>query len=963
VNPLDTPSPSEGHRPGDLGPWTVAVDRVLADLGSDAVSGLTGDEARVRRGRTGPNELPTATPTPGWRRVLGHLADPVVQLLLGAIVISTVAWLIEGADGLPLDALVIAVIVVANAVIGELQERRAESALAALRAITRNEATVVRAGETVRLPAADLVPGDIIVLSSGDIVPADARLIEAAALQTAEAALTGESVPVTRSTGPVPVDTVLAERSSMVHSGTIVVGGRGRAVVTATGLDTEVGHIATLLEATEEEPTPLQREIARVGRTLGLLVVVIAVVVVAVIAATNGIRSSADLVEALLIGVSLAVAAVPEGLPAVLSVVLALGVERMSRRNALVKRLVSVEALGAATIICSDKTGTLTRNEMSVRRMLLPSGRVDVTGVGYGPDGNASVGEHDGEPTEAVLDDARWALIVGVLASDATVRADGVGWVAVGDPMEAALVAAATRLGVGNGSGGAVDRLRRSDEIPFSAERRLMSTINRVDGPDGDEGDGVVGGAVVAVKGAPDRVVDRCRWERRGGRDLAIDEDRRRWWGEAVEGLAAEGLRTLAIACRHLDGADPTGDVEEDLVLLGIVGLVDPLREEAVDAVELARRAGVKVAMITGDHPVTARRIAGELGILEPDGRVVTGTELADADDETLAELVRTSTVYARVTPEHKLRVVRALQAQGDVVAMTGDGVNDAPALKAASIGVAMGITGSDVSKEASDMVLADDDFATIVAAIQEGRAIFHNIRSFLRYLLSSNIGEVLTVFLGVVGAGVIGLTSAADGDVAVPLLAAQILWINLVTDSAPALALGVDPPGPGLMDRPPRTLGRRIIDRRMRHGIALTGITMAVATLAMLDLQLPGGLLGGPWWGSGDLATARTGAFTVLVLTQLVNTVNARSDVDSIRGRLLVNRWLVGAVALSLALQVAVVHLPWLNEPFGTAPLGPLDWLVAVVLALSVVVVSEIRKVALRRGLRRRLDADLGGR
>ena len=965
--------PLRAHRTDPA--WAIASDRVVEALATDPERGLSDEQVSQRRSFFGSNELPTDAPLPWWRRVASHLADPVVELLLAAIAVATVAWLVEGADGLPLDAIVISVIVVANAVIGELQERRAASAMAALRALTRNEATAIRNGAAIRIPAADLVPGDVIALSTGDVVPADARLLQARALQTAEAALTGESSPVVRTTAPVPTDTLLADRTPMVHSGTVVVGGRGRAVVTATGLDTEVGHIASLLEATESEPTPLQDEIARVGRTLGAAVVVIAVVVMAVIALVNGLDTGADVIETLLIGVSLAVAAVPEGLPAVLSVVLALGVQRMSGRNALVKRLVSVEALGSATIVCSDKTGTLTRNEMLVRRVVLGAGTLSLTGTGYGPDGDVldDAGDHHrGDETGEVLDDARWALTVGALASDATVRWDGDRWTAFGDPTEAALVVAAGKLDA------RTDGFERAAEIGFTAERKRMSTINL---PATQPGAVADDRAVVAVKGAPDRVVERCRWERRAGADMAIDEARRRWWDAAVDDLAAQGLRTLAIATRTLDdgerrrhiggpGSGPDGTVdpgpatpmedaaadeaaealESELVLLGVVGILDPPRAEAAEAVELARRAGVRVAMITGDHPVTAGRIAVELGIAGPDDRVVSGTELADIDADSLADLVGHATVYARVAPEHKLRIVQALLDQDEVVAMTGDGVNDAPALKAANIGVAMGVTGSDVSKEAADMILADDNFATIVAAIHEGRAIFHNIRSFLRYLLSSNIGEVLTVFLGVVGAGLIGLTDAATDGVAVPLLAVQILWINLVTDAAPALALGVDPPSEDLMRRPPHVAGQRIIDARMQWGIGLIGLTMALATLAMIDLKLPGGLLGGPWWGDDDLVSARTAAFTVLVLAQLVNTVNARSDVTSIRGQLLVNRWLVAAVALSLALQVAIVQWPALNGPFGTTPLGLTDWLVAASLASTVAVVSELRKAVLRR-------------
>ncbi len=928
--------------------WTMEVEQLVEQFETDPETGLGDEEAARRLLADGPNELPASAPPPWWRRLLGHLADPVVYLLMAATAVSVAAWMIEGADGLPFDAIAIIVIVIANATIGYLQERKAEAAMDALRALTRNEATVIRSGVTSRLSAVELVPGDVVLLTAGDIVPADARLVEVVAVQAAEATLTGESAPVLKSADPTPAETPLGDRSAMVHSGTIVVTGRGKAVVTATGTDTEVGRIADLLGTTESEPTPLQSEIAHVGRVLGGLVVAIAVVVVITIVVLDGVRTGSDLVEALLIGVSLAVAAVPEGLPAVLSVVLAIGVQRMSRRNALVKRLVSVEALGSATVICSDKTGTLTRNEMMVRTLVVPSGELTFAGSGYDP----GIGfESSGiEPDDRnALGEARWALAVADLASDASIRLDDDRWIAVGDPTEAALMTARAKLGVDESSD-VVDHLRRTNEIPFSSERRLMSTIN----VDGDRM------SILAVKGAPDRVVGRCRWEYRGGRPSPLDAGRRQWWNERFEALADEGLRTLALAHRTLGDEEaitnqsppPVGlaEIERDLVLCGVVGIIDPPRLEARDSIALANQAGIRVIMITGDHPGTARRIATEVGIIDGGGAVVTGRQMATVGGSALNDMVHSTSVFARVAPEQKLTIVQALLAQGEVVAVTGDGVNDAPALRAASIGVAMGVTGSDVSKETADMILADDNIATIVAAVHEGRTIFHNIRSFLRYLLSSNIGEVLTVFLGVVGAGLIGLTDAASDGVAAPLLAVQILWINLVTDTGPALALGVDPPSDDLMNRPPRDLGRRIIDRRMQLGIGIIGTTMALASLVMLDLKLPGGLLGGPYWGSGDLVTARTGAFTVLVLLQLVNTVNARSEVESIRGRFLINPLLFAACALSLGLQVAVVHVPWLQKPFGTAALGPTDWLVACLLALSVTVVSEIRKLVLRR-------------
>ncbi|MCP3990277.1 MAG: cation-translocating P-type ATPase [Actinomycetia bacterium] len=934
------------------GPGATPVEEVIAAFATDSVDGLTRAEAADRLAQWGPNELPHTDPVPGWRQLIGHFADPLVYLLLAAIVVSLIAWVGEGARGAPFDAIVIAVIVVANAAIGYFQEAKAEQAVAALRDLTQTEATVVRDGAPRRVAAAELVPGDVVVLADGDVIPADARVVEASLLRVAEAAVTGESNPVTKTTDPVAPDAPVGDRTGMVHSGTAVVLGRGRAVVTATGSATEVGRIATLLDETEDEPTPLQREITRVGAVLGVAVVIIAVVVVTTLIVVDGVRTGSELVAAALIGVSLAVAAVPEGLPAVLSLVLALGVQRMSQRNALVKGLPAVETLGSATVICSDKTGTLTRNEMMVRRLVVPSGEIELSGSGYDPGGELL---HDGVPLpisdstvgpvglqRALVDEAQWALVSGGLASDASIGvSDGV-YRPIGDPTEAALIAAQPKAGIDRATLGR--RFVRTAEIPFTSERKRMSTIQA----DHERGDQLM----MATKGAPDLLIDRCRAERRAGRVVALDEERRQWWLDAVDGLARQALRTLAVAYRPLTNTELEGvvevdeSVEDELILLGVVGIIDPPREEARVAVAAAHQAGIRVVMITGDHPSTAGQIAVELGISSPGDRVFGAADLAGISESDLASMAGQATVYARVDPEQKLRIVQALTSQGEVVAMTGDGVNDAPALKAATIGVAMGITGTDVSKEAADMILTDDNFATIVSAVSEGRAIFHNIRSFLRYLLSSNIGEVLTVFLGVVGAGVIGLADNAGDGLTAPLLAVQILWINLVTDTGPALALGVDPPLSGLMDRRPRRAGERVIDRRMQVGIGVVGLTMALATLAMIDLRLPGGLVE----GSGDLATARTAAFTTLVLAQLANTFNARSDTESAWGRLTINRWLLVAIVGSLALQVVVVHLPALNEPFDTVPLGITDWLLAAVLATSVIWVSEVRKWILRR-------------
>jgi P-type Ca2+ transporter type 2C len=904
--------------------WAMTTDEVVTALAGDPVAGLTSTEAARRLVAVGRNELVAMPPVPTWRKILAQFRDPLVYLLIVAVIVSLVAWIAEGADDVPYEVIVIAGIVLANAVLGYVQEARAEQAVAALQRMSAVRAHVVRDAAVVDVPTAEVVPGDVLVLSEGDAVPADARLVEVATLRLAEASLTGESEAVLKSVTPVDAATSLGDRTPMVFAGTAVASGRGRAVVTATGMLTEVGRIATLLQRADDVETPLQREVQRIGRILGIAVVVIAVIVTGSILLTSEIDGASDLVDVLLVGVSLAVAAVPEGLPAVLSVVLALGVQRMAEQRAIVKKLSSVETLGSASVICSDKTGTLTRNEMTVTTLVTAGGTLDF------PTGDTArmidLDGRSGDEARASLDAARFA-------NDAELARGGAG-AARGDPTEIALLVAAARASVGGPMPPVPERI---GEVPFSSERKLMSTIHRQD-------DGTV---CVYTKGAPDALLLHCTHELDGAEERPLTTERRAELLATVADLADRALRTLALARRRLVDdtwrSDP-GSVEAGLTFLGVVGIIDPPRAEVAGSIAEAHAAGIRVVMITGDHPLTARRISQELGIVGDDDAVLTGPELVALDDTSFARAVREVSVFARVEPEHKLRIVDALQDDGEIVAMTGDGVNDAPALRAADIGVAMGIAGTDVSTEASDMILADDNFATIVAAVREGRGIFTNIRTFLRYLLSSNFAEVLTMFLGVVLAGWFGL-DAADGAIAVPLLATQILWINLLTDVAPALALGVDPPSEDVMLRPPRRLEDRIIDTEMQIGIAFIGVVMAAVTLVALDLYLPGGLVD----GSSDLAEARTVAFTTLVLAQLFNTINSRSDRVSAFDHLFVNPWLWGAIAVSLLLQVAVVHAPLLNEAFTTTPLSLGDWLACTALASCVLWAGELRKLVRR--------------
>ena len=914
-------------------PSTIDVAEIARLLATDIDVGLSTEEALRRLVEHGPNELRAAAPTPTWRRVLAQFQDPLVYLLLGAVVIALLAWAIEGRAGWPVDAIVISLVVTLNAVLGYVQEAKAGNAVAALARMTAVTSSVIRDGRMQRVASAELVRGDVIFLGEGDAVGADARLVQAATLRILEASLTGESEAVLKDPTRLGAPAALGDRHNMVFKGTAVTQGSGRAIVTATAMATQVGAIADMLEATADEPTPLQNEVARIGRMLGIAVVIIAVVVVATVLLLSEVRTASDVITVLLLGVSLAVAAVPEGLPAILSVVLALGVQRMARRNAIVKKLSSVETLGCATVICSDKTGTLTRSEMTIERVMTASGGTRITGVGYSPEGRI---EHAGRELPAGPLRAEHIVVLsgGSLAGNADLRQTAGGeWEIQGDPTEAAFLVAERKLGATERR---ERRFERIGEIPFTSDRKMMSTIER-DHEHGDE-------LIVVTKGAPDVLLERCTRARVGTDVVAFDDALRARAVADVDTLTDEALRTLAVAYRPLEPSeDPQASpaLERDLIFVGTVGIIDPPRAEAGAAIREAHRAGIRVMMITGDHPRTAARIAADLGIVETGAKALTGAELDALDTAGLAAAVRETSVYARVAPVHKLRIVDALRADGNVVAMTGDGVNDAPALKAADIVVSMCVTGTDVTKQAANMILADDNFATIVDAVHEGRNIFDNIRKFLRYLLSSNMGEVLTVFLGVVGAGVIGLTRTGEA-VVLPLLATQLLWINLLTDSGPALAMGVDPETDDVMARKPRRPTERAIDARMWAGVVVIGLVMAVVTLLTLDIYLPGGLVE----GTQDLATARTAAFTVLVLAQLFNCFNARSETTSAFRHLFVNPWLWGAIALSLALQIAVVHVGVLNLAFGTVPLAADQWLVCVAMASGVLWFSELRKL-----------------
>ncbi len=754
----------------------------------------------------------------------------------------------------------------------------------------------------------------------------------------------------------------LGDRSNMVFNGTSVTQGTGRAIVTGTGMNTQVGKIADLLQSTEDDTTPLQKEMNHVSKILGIAVCIIAVVVLVALAVLEGFHSVHDVIDSLLLAVSLAVAAVPEGLATILTVVLALGVQRMAAHHAIVKKLHSVETLGSASVICSDKTGTLTRNEMTVERVVVPSGEVELTGTGYAPEGDMVSLNGDAVP-ENIAQEVYATLGAGTLANDGELREGpkpGT-WEIVGDPTEVSLVVAARKTHADK----RFHHFTRVAEIPFTSERKRMSVITKNDTDSGK--------LTVFAKGAPDVLLSYCDRIFVNGAVRKLTEGDRQDILKKVEELSREAYRTLGEAYRPLETAslsevpgirtNAAGDVsdiseqadviEHQLVWTGMVGIIDPPRVEVRDAVAEAHRAGVRTVMITGDHPLTAARIASDLGIIEQGGKALTGDELDSMDEKQLDKATSEVSVYARVAPEHKLKIVESLQRQGNIAAMTGDGVNDAPAVKAADIGVAMGITGTEVTKQSAKMILADDNFSTIVAAVREGRGIFDNIRKFLRYLLSSNVGEVFTVFLGVVLAGFLGIKNPDSVGVTVPLLATQLLWINLLTDAAPALAMGVDPTTEDVMNRKPRKLTDRVIDGAMWGDIVYIGLIMAIVTLIGMDMHLSGGVftdrsvdaLG----HDAQMVEARTMGFTILVFAQLFNAIASRSHLQSAFKGLFSNKWLWGAIALSIVLQLLVIYVPWLNTAFGTTPLPPMAWLECIGLAAIVLVASEIRKIFLR--------------
>ena len=887
-------------------PWHALDGQVVLERLGSTEAGLESDEARRRLATSGPNEISARRPVRWPAVLLAQFRNVLVLILLGAAALS-------GALGHGVDSVVIAVIVLFAVGLGFVQEFRAERAMEALGRLAAPAASVRRGGLPERVPARDLVAGDVIVLAAGDRVPADARLLLAVNLRVEESALTGESLPVDKQTRTL-ASAVLAtgDRLNVVHAGTTVASGRGVAVVVATGMHTEFGRIAGLLETVAESPTPLQQNLDRLGVVLGRT----AFLLVALIAGAGYLRGL-PLLDMLLFGVALAVAVVPEALPAVVTVSLAVGVQRMVRRHALVRRLTAVETLGSTSVILTDKTGTLTRDEMTVRTIYCAGRACSVSGAGYAPLGDFC--DEAGAPLQpaGVLDEL---LRAACLVNDARLLQTGTTeapvWSIRGDPTEGALLVAAAKGGLWREQ--LEQQFPRLREEAFAAETRRMATVH-----------GGAAGLFACVKGAPEVVLAACTRQRLETGTVMLDPAAREQLLAIAHGLAAQALRVLAIATRECKGVD---DELAELVFLGFAGMSDPPRAEAREALARAAEAGIRVVMITGDHPLTARAVAEELGLPGAQS-VLQGTVLDTLDDAAFARAVRETAVFARVSPAHKLRIAQAWQAAGCIVAMTGDGVNDAPALKQADIGIAMGLSGTDVSREAAAMTLTDDNFASIVAAVEEGRGVFDNIRKYLMYLLSSNIGEI-------------GLMAAATlAGLPLPLAAVQILYVNLATDGLPAMALAVDPPEPGLMRRPPRDPRAGVFSRHVVLLMLLGGGWSALVNCALFAWALP---------GEGGLPHAMTLCFVSLVMIQLVKAYSFRSDRESLLRLPFANRWLNLAVGWELAMLVTIVSVPSLSGLFELAPLGARDWLLAVTAAFTVVPVIEAGKWLVRRSLAR---------
>ncbi len=863
------------------------IEDIFKELSANK-DGFTEAEAAEKLKKYGLNEIKEEKKISPLKIFLQQFNSAVVYILIAALAISIII-------GEEIDAVVIGVILILNSLFGFYQEYRAEKSIEALKKMASLKATVIRDGKEQEIDAKLLVPGDIVKLAEGDKIPADSRIFELANLQTQEAALTGESTPVKKELKILAEKTPLADRINMVFSGTIITSGKGKAIVTGTGMSSEIGKIATLIQETEQEKTPLQKKLNQLGRWLGALTIIISIVVF-----SGGVLNGGNLMEFFIVAVALAVAAIPEGLPAVVTIGLSIGSQRMVKRNALIRKLPSVETLGSTTVICSDKTGTLTKNEMTVKKIYASGKVIDVTGSGYKIEGEFLLNNKKISPDEIGL-----LLKIGALNNDASINGSKV----IGDPTEAALIVSAAKAGINRDA--LQKKYAREDEIPFSSERKIMTTFHNIDGEN-----------MAYAKGAPEVILNLCASAYENGRVIRLTEEKKKEILEINREFANSALRVLGFACKTvIDKAR----AEKGLTFVGLQGMIDPARPEAREAIRKCKMAGIKVIMITGDHEITAKAIGKEIGI---EGKSITGAELELMKEKDFEKEVEDIAIYARVNPEHKIKIVDALKKKGHIVAMTGDGVNDAPALKKADIGIGMGITGTDVAKESSAMILTDDNFASIVNAVEEGRGIYDNIKKFVEYLLSSNLGEVLTLFTAIM----LGFP--------LPLIAIMILWINLVTDGLPALALSVDPSDPNIMERKPRNPKEKIISNPIIIRMLIVGFIMMIGTLTIFKLYNP----------EINLAYAQTIAFCTLMLYQMFNVLNCRSEFKSLfKIGVFTNIKLWGAILLSVLMQLLVIYTP-LSGFFKTVPLTMMDWIYVILVSSTVLIIVEAYKFAVSR-------------
>lgn len=915
----------------------ISGDETLAKLATELEKGLTDTEAEKRLLEYGPNQLTEGKRITFVQMVLRQLNNFVVILLIVASIIS--AFL-----GEYIDASAIIAIVVLNTVMGVVQENRAEQALATLKKLAAPDAQVLRNGRRVTIPSHQLVPGDIVFLEAGYFIPADVRLLEAVNLRVEEAALTGESVPVQKNASLVLDNKAsLGDRKNTAFMGTTVSYGRGRGVVVDTGMDTQLGMIATMLQSVEDEQTPLQRRLDQLGKTLGWAALIVCGLVLGI-----GVIRGGDLLEMFMVSVSLAIAAVPEGLPAIVTISLALGMREMINRHALIRRLSSVETLGSATIICSDKTGTLTQNEMTVTRLWSDGQFAEITGRGYRPEGEflvdgKSINIHEYQGFMSTL----W---VGAMNNDSyleEMESEGQekAYRIIGDPTEGALIVAAEKAGEAQNK--LNKKYPRAQEIPFDSVRKRMLTIHEIDEPGPDDispfdDDSERKHYAIAVKGAPDIVLTLCSaYQGMDDKPKPLSDEMKAKILAANDEMTEDALRVLGVAYRVVNVLPEeidSDELEKDLIFVGLIGMIDPARKEVQPALELARGAGIRTIMITGDYPNTARAIAKDINLLQTDHKVLTGYDLDEMSDDALREAVNVTDVFARVSPEHKMRIVEALRSQGEVVAMTGDGVNDAPAIKLADIGVAMGITGTDVAKDTADMVLTDDNYASIVAAVEQGRIIYSNIRKFVYYLISCNLAEIMIIFLATAFGRY--LYPFAAGEVFSPLAPIQLLLLNLVTDGAPALALGTEKGDPDIMQQKPRPPKEPIINRFMMNGVLIQTVAITFITLFAFGVGL-----------KHDRLMAETMAFITLASSELVRAYTARSErYPILKIGVFNNKWMNIAVMSSLILLLLILYVPFFNTIFDTVPLGWTEWRLILPLLLVPSVAAELAKMFVTR-------------